>query len=80
MAGLTAVLGGFSQIALGTVIGSAIFLLTAALGISSSLVVVAVGLLIWLYRSSPLFLNAEGSDDDDTTSTATSRMKAQSRR
>ena len=36
--GVTAVLGGFPQIALGTVIGSAIFLLTAALGISLLLV------------------------------------------
>jgi cation:H+ antiporter len=113
--GLTAVLSGFLQIALGTVIGSAIFVLTAALGISllivpmeiripkvgawamlmsagafslaiwdgdvtrfegGALVVVAVGLLIWLYRSSPVFLKAEGADDDDPTSAAPSRIKA----
>lgn len=113
--GLTAVFGGFHQVALGTVIGSAIFLLTAALGISllivpmeiripkvgawamlmsagafslaiwdgdvtrfegGALVGVAVGLLIWLYRSSPGFLKAEGADDDATMSAAGLRLKA----
>jgi cation:H+ antiporter len=111
--GLTAALGGFHQVALGTVIGSAIFLLTAALGISllvipmqiripkvgawamltsaaafslaiwdgdvtrfegGALVGVAVGLLTWLYRSSPVFLKAEGADD--TASAAGSRRTA----
>lgn len=113
-AGVTAAIGGFSQIALGTVVGSAIFLLTAALGISLLLVpmeiriprsgagamvviagafslalwdgditrvegvlllLVAIVLLIWLYRTSPVFLSAE-SADNDATPVRPSRMKA----
>lgn len=112
--GLRAAIEGFPQIALGTVIGSAIFLLTAALGIAlllvpmevripkagavamlvsvvaflmsiwdgdvtriegAVLVTVAIGLLVWLYQSSPIFLKAEKGDDDEVKSRP-SRWKA----
>ena len=112
--GVTAAVEGFLQIALGTVIGSAIFLLTAALGTTlilvpmeiripktgawamlvctgvfgvviwdadvtrfegGVLIAVAVGLLICLHRSSPVFLKPE-TDDDDDEAPASSRMKA----
>jgi cation:H+ antiporter len=113
--GLTAAVQGYHQIALGTVIGSAIFLLTGALGIALLLVpmevripragagamfisagafaltiwdadvtrfegtvllAVAIGLLIRLQRSSPVFLKVEGEDDDNGDPTGPSRMKA----
>jgi len=112
--GLRAAIEGFPQIALGTVIGSAIFLLTAALGIAllvvpmeiripkagavamllsvgaflvsiwdgdvtriegALLVTVAIGLLVWLYQSSPVFLKAEKGDGDEMQSRP-SRWKA----
>jgi cation:H+ antiporter len=113
--GLTAAIQGYPQIALGTVIGSAIFLLTGALGIALLLVpmeiripragggaillsagtfaltiwdadvtrfegavllVVAIGLLVWLHRSSPVFLKAEAENDDDGEAADTSRVRA----
>ncbi len=39
-----------------------------------ALVTVAIGLLIWLYRSSPVFLKGEGGDDDEKRTVA-SRTK-----
>ncbi len=101
--GGTAALNGLPQIALGTVIGSAVFLLTGGLGLAlllvpmevriprqgalamlatlavfagvlwdgtagraegALLVLAAVGLLIWLYRRSPVFQRAVSDDDD----------------
>jgi cation:H+ antiporter len=96
--GAAAALGGLSQVALGTVIGAAIFMLTAGLGVAlllvpmvvnipraggvamllclvpfalvlwndgtvsrlegAILVVVAFGLMVWLYTCSPIFLPA----------------------
>jgi cation:H+ antiporter len=112
--GVIAALERLPQVALGTVVGSAIFLLTAALGATLLLVpmairipraagwamlasagafalviwdgdvtrlegaglfVVAIGLLIWLYRTSPVFLRAEG-EGDDAEGPAPSRIKA----
>lgn len=102
--GVIAALERLPQVALGTVIGSAIFLLTAALGVTlllvpmtiripraagwamlvsagafalviwdgdvtrlegAELLGLAVGLLIWLYRASPVFLQAERDGDDE---------------
>jgi cation:H+ antiporter len=99
--GVAAAVDGLDQVALGTVIGSAVFLLTAGLGLTlvivpmevripregalamvasvslfaivlsdgivsrpegALLVLVALGLLVWLYRRSPVFQRAE--DDD----------------
>jgi cation:H+ antiporter len=111
--GLAAVLGDLPQVALGTVIGAAIFMLTAGLGVAllivpmevriprvagaamlvslaafgvalgndgtvsriegALLVVVAAGLMAWLYRRSPVFLP---SGDDDEPSSAASRFRA----
>ncbi|MGH8067496.1 MAG: sodium:calcium antiporter [Candidatus Entotheonellia bacterium] len=96
--GGAAALGGLPQVALGTVIGAAIFMLTAGLGVAlllvpmevnipraggggmllclvpfaltlwsggtvsrpegALLVMVALGLMVWLYRRSPVFLHA----------------------
>ena len=36
----------------------------------------AVGLLIWLYRASPVFLQAERDGDGETEGPAPSRVKA----
>jgi cation:H+ antiporter len=95
--GAAAALGGLSQVALGTVIGAAIFMLTAGLGMAlllvpmqvnipraggvamllclvpfsamlwndgtisrlegALLIVVAIGLMVWLYTHSPAFLH-----------------------
>jgi cation:H+ antiporter len=113
--GVIAALERLPQIALGTVIGAAIFLLTAALGVSlllvpmairipraaggamlasaaafalsiwdghvtrvegAGLLGLAVGLLIWLYRASPVFLQAERDGDGETEGPAPSRVKA----
>jgi cation:H+ antiporter len=113
--GVIAALARLPQIALGTVIGSAIFLLTAALGVTlllvpmtiripraagwamlvsagafalviwdgdvtrlegAGLLGLAVGLLIWLYRASPVFLPAERDGDDEAEDPPASRMKA----
>ena len=103
--GAAAAAGGLPQIALGTVIGSAIFLLTGALGLAlllvpmavripregplamlamlalftgavltggtvgrpegGLLVAAAIGLMIWLYRRSPVFMRRP--DDEDET-------------
>jgi cation:H+ antiporter len=112
--GVIAALERLPQIALGTVIGSAIFLLTAALGVSlllvrmairipraaswamlasaaafalsiwdgdvtrvegAGLLGLAVGLLIWLYRASPVFLQTE-RDGKGVTDPAPCRLKA----
>jgi cation:H+ antiporter len=103
--GVIAALERLPQVALGTILGSVIFLLTAALGITlllvpmkvqipraaswsmlasagafalviwdgdvtrpegAGLIVLAIGLLIWLYRTSPVFLKAERGGDDET--------------
>lgn len=101
--GIAAAVGGLHQVALGTVIGAAIFLLTAGLGVALLLVpmdvnippagpaamvlslgafavmlwndgevsraegvvlvLVAVALLAWLHRRSPVFLRAEDAGD-----------------
>jgi len=113
--GVVAALERLPQIALGTVIGSAIFLLTAALGVTlllvpmeiripraaswamlasaaafalsiwdgdvtrvegAGLLALAVGLLIWLYRASPVFLQADRGGDDETEGPAPSRVRA----
>jgi cation:H+ antiporter len=113
--GVIAALERLPQIALGTVIGSAVFLLTAALGVSlllvpmairipraaswamlasaaafalsiwdgdvtrvegAGLLGLAVGLLIWLYRASPVFLQAERDGKGETEGPAPSRVKA----
>jgi cation:H+ antiporter len=106
--GVAAAWAGLEQVALGTVIGSAIFLLTGALGLTLALVPmavgvpragavamaaslvacagvlwgvgrvgrlegglllgIAVGLLVWLYRRSPVFLPSEGEDADASAS------------
>jgi cation:H+ antiporter len=111
--GVAATLGGLPQVALGTVIGSAIFLLTAGLGLALLLVpmevrlpragglamlaclapfaaalwtggrvsrleglllvVVAVGLMAWLYAHSPVFL---GAAEAPPSSASPSRAKA----
>jgi cation:H+ antiporter len=103
--GIAAALGGLPQIALGTVIGSTIFLLTGGLGLTLLLVpmdvnvpregpvamaislalfgaafyndgtvsrlegallaVAAAGLMIWLYRRSPVFQSRAGDEDLD---------------
>jgi cation:H+ antiporter len=113
--GVITALERLPQIALGTVIGSAIFLLTAALGVSlllvpmpiripraasramlasaaafalsiwdgdvtrvegAGLLGLAIGLLIWLYRASPVFLQAERDGHVETEGPASSRVKA----
>ncbi len=103
--GVAAALGGLSQVALGTVIGATIFMLTAGLGVAllivpmevnipkagvvamwaslvpaaialwndgtvsrgegALLVLVAVGVLGWLYRRSPLLLAADLDDAEE---------------
>ncbi|HEV8583556.1 MAG TPA: sodium:calcium antiporter [Methylomirabilota bacterium] len=102
--GVTASAEGLPQIALGTVIGSAIFLLTGGLGVAlllvpmevrvpregsvamvtslvafalalwtggtvsrlegALLVLTAIGLMVWLYRRSPVFLGGSKQDAD----------------
>lgn len=111
--GVAAAAGNLPQIALGTVIGSAIFMLTGGLGATlllvpmsvrlpregslamlasivpfavalwndgtvsrlegAMLVLVAVGLMVWLYRCSPIFRRA---GDDDDSSPRGSRISA----
>jgi cation:H+ antiporter len=102
--GVAAAIEGLDQVALGTVIGSSVFMLTAGLGLTllivpmdvripreggiamlvslavlaaslwngtvsrlegAVLVVIAVGVLVWLYRRSPVFQRAEDDDEDD---------------
>jgi cation:H+ antiporter len=113
--GVIAALARLPQVALGTVIGSAIFLLTAALGVTlllvpmtiripraagwamlvsagafalviwdgdvtrlegAGLLGLAVGLLIWLYRASPVFLPPGRDRDDEAEDPPASGMKA----
>jgi cation:H+ antiporter len=113
--GGAAALAQLHQVALGTVIGAAIFMLTAGLGVAlllvpmkvsipkagavamivslipftialwndgvvsraegALLVVVAIGLLGWLYRRSPVFLRPE-TDEDESSGWANSRARA----
>jgi cation:H+ antiporter len=101
--GAAAALGGLPQVALGTVIGAAIFMLTAGLGMAlflvpmdvnipragavamllclvpfalvlwtntmvsrlegALLIVVAIGLMVWLYTCSPAFLHAMSAEE-----------------
>src|SRR5262245_19510672 len=105
--GVAAAAGNLPQIALGTVIGSAIFMLTGGLGATlllvpmavrlpregslailasivpfaialwndgtvsrvegAVLVLVAVGLMVWLYRRSPVFRRPAADDDDGSS-------------
>jgi cation:H+ antiporter len=103
--GVAAAVDGLDQIALGTVIGSSVFMLTAGLGSTlllvpmevripregavamvtslalfavalwngtvsrlegALLVLAAVGLMIWLYRRSPVFQRSTDDDDDES--------------
>lgn len=113
--GGAAALGSLPQIALGTVIGSAVFMLTGGLGLALILVpmevripkqggvamivslllfsiclwndgtvsrleglvliVAAVGLMVWLYRSSPVFTRARDGEDDGAGSVTQSRIR-----
>jgi cation:H+ antiporter len=102
--GVAAAVDGLDQVALGTVIGSSVFMLTAGLGLTlllvpmevrvpregafamvtslallaavlgngtvsrlegALLVLVAIGLMIWLYRRSPAFQRSADDDDDE---------------
>lgn len=112
--GVAAAVSGLSQIALGTVIGSAVFLLTGGLGLAlllvpmevgipregalamvaslllfagalwdgtvdriegALLVLAAIGLMLWLYRRSPVFQRT-ASEDDLEAGVGGSRVKA----
>jgi len=114
--GAAAVVDGLDQVALGTVIGSAVFMLTGGLGLAllivpmevriphegalammvslaffagalwdgtvsrtegAVLALVAVGLMVWLYRRSPVFQRAADEDDDEADAKGQgSRVKA----
>jgi cation:H+ antiporter len=115
VAGVAAAVAGLDQIALGTVIGSAVFMLTAGLGIAllivpmevrvpregafaiilslaafagalwdgtvsrlegAVLVLIAVGLLIWLYQRSPLFQRVSHEDERREAGARGSRANA----
>lgn len=105
--GVAAAAGGLPQVALGTVIGSAVFMLTGGLGVAlllvpmevripragavamlgsaaafalalwndgavsrvegGLLVLLAIGLMAWLYRHSPVFLPAKKGDEDESS-------------
>lgn len=111
--GLAGAIGGLPQIALGTVIGAAIFMLTGGLGLAlllvpmevripragglamagslvafggalmddgvvsraegAPLLAVAIGLMAWLYKQSPVFLRAR---DEEESSRSPSRLSA----
>lgn len=114
--GAAAVVDGLDQVALGTVIGSAVFMLTGGLGLAllivpmevripregalamlaslalfagalwdgtvsrtegAVLALAAIGLMVWLYRRSPVFQRAADEDDDEADAAGQgSRVKA----
>jgi cation:H+ antiporter len=114
--GAAAAVAGLDQVALGTVIGSAVFMLTGGLGLAllivpmevripregafamlvsltlfagalwngtvsrtegAVLALAAIGLMVWLYRRSPVFQRAADEDDDEPGSDGqSSRVKA----
>jgi len=102
--GAAAAVDGLHQVALGTVIGSAVFMLTGGLGLTllivpmevripregalamvvslalfagalwngtvsrtegAVLALAAIGLMVWLYRRSPVFQRADDEEDDE---------------
>lgn len=113
--GAAAAVDGLHQIALGTVIGSAVFMLTGGLGLAllivpmevrippegalamvvslalfagalwngtvsrtegAVLALAAVGLMVWLYRRSPVFQRASDEEDDKADAGWSARVKA----
>ena len=113
--GAAAAVDGLHQVALGTVIGSAVFMLTGGLGLTllivpmevripregalammvslalfagalwngtvsetegAVLALAAIGLMVWLYRRSPVFQRADDEEDDEADAGRGSRVKA----
>jgi len=113
--GAAAAVDGLHQVALGTVIGSAVFMLTGGLGLTllivpmevripregalamvvslalfagalwngtvsrtegAVLALAAIGLMVWLYRRSPVFQRADDEEDDEADAGQGSRVKA----
>ena len=113
--GAAAAVDGLHQVALGTVIGSAVFMLTGGLGLTllivpmevripregalamvvslalfagalwngtvsrtegAVLALAAIGLMVWLYRRSPVFQRTADEEDDEADAGRGSRVKA----